>query len=81
VLAFFKLRRSDANVERPYKVHGGKAMGGLALVCGLLIAYFTFAYFTLDVWILFGVYYLLVAAIRVVLYFDDKSKNKIIVQE
>jgi APA family basic amino acid/polyamine antiporter len=80
VLAFFKLRRSDANVERPYKIHGGMAMGVLALVCGLLIAYFTFAYFTLDVWILFGVYYSLVAAIRVFMYFDDKSKDKVSVE-
>ncbi len=76
VLAFFKLRKVDAGIERPYRLHGGKPMGILALICALLISYFTFEYFTLDVWILFGVYYLLVAAIRVLLYFDDKSKAK-----
>ncbi len=77
VLSFFRLRKIDASVERPYKVHGGIPMGVLALVCALLISYFTFTYFTMDLWILFGVYYLLVAGIRLVLYYDDKSKAKV----
>jgi len=80
VLSFFKLRKKDAAIDRPYKVHGGLPMGILALVCALAIAYFTFAYFTLELWILFGVYYLLVAGIRIVLYYDDKSKAAVSVE-
>jgi len=80
VLAFFRLRKVDADVERPYKVHGGLLMGVLALVCALVISYFTFKYFTLDLWVLFGVYYLLVAVIRVVLYFDEKAKARVRVE-
>jgi len=79
VLAFFKLRKTDITVERPYKLHGGLPMGVLALICGLLISYFTFSYFSLDIWILFGIYYVLVAVIRVVLYVDNKSKVKMCV--
>jgi len=74
VLSFFKLRKTAADVDRPYKVHGGMVTGVIALLCALIISYFTFAYFTIDVWVLFGAYYLLVGGIRLLLYYDDKSK-------
>jgi len=66
-LAYLKFKRTAADMERPWKVPGGFATGVLALVCAGIIAYFTFAYFTLEVWILFGIYFGIVGVIRVVL--------------
>lgn len=71
-LAFIKLRVKGKEIARPWKVPGGIFTGVLALAGALIIAYFTFAYFTTEVWILFFLYFALVGAVRVALGIDSK---------
>ena len=66
-LAHVKFKAKNPEIERPYKVPGGIYMGILALICGVLITYFTVAYFTTEVWILFIVYFGIVGVIRLLL--------------
>jgi amino acid transporter len=66
-LAHVKFKVKNPDMERPYKVPLGIYMGIIALICGLLITYFTVAYFTKEVWILFVVYFGIVGAIRLLL--------------
>ncbi|NLK26206.1 MAG: APC family permease [Euryarchaeota archaeon] len=72
-LAFIKLRVKNKEIPRPWKVPGGLATGVLALFGGLVIAYFTFAYFTPDVWLLFILYFALVGGVRVALAVDARK--------
>ncbi len=67
-LAHVKFKAKNPDMIRPYKAPGGIIMGIIALICGVLITYFTVAYFTTEVWILFVVYFAIVGAIRVLLY-------------
>jgi len=67
-LAHVKFKAKNPDMERPYKAPGGIVMGIIALICGVLITYFTVAYFTKEVWILFVVYFGIVGAIRLLLY-------------
>ena len=69
-LSFIKFRLKNKNIERPWKVPGGIYMGFAALFGSVLIAYFTIIYFTLDVWILFFVYFAIVGGVRVLLSYD-----------
>ncbi|HXZ23733.1 MAG TPA: APC family permease [Methanomassiliicoccales archaeon] len=72
-LSFIKLRLKNKDVPRPWRVPGGIVMGFLALVGSLLIAYFTFVYFTTEVWVLFVVYFAIVGVIRLALHYDTRK--------
>ncbi len=72
-LAFIKLRISGKEIPRPWKVPGGIGMGFVALFGGLVISYFTFAYFTIDVWILFVLFFALVGVVRLALIIDSRK--------
>ncbi|MCP5762404.1 hypothetical protein NL346_27825, partial [Klebsiella pneumoniae] len=52
---------------------GGVATGVIGLVAATVICYFTFAYFTMDVWILFFIYFAIVGVVRVALGYDAKK--------
>ena len=66
-LAHIKFSVKNPDLERPYRVPGGIVTGIIALLCGLLITYFTVAFFTIDVWILFVIYFAIVGVIRLIL--------------
>jgi amino acid transporter len=72
-LAFIKLRITGKEIARPWKVPGGMGMGFLALFGGLVISYFTFAYFTVDVWMLFVMFFALVGVVRLILVIDSRK--------
>lgn len=76
-LSFIKFRLKNKNIERPWKVPGGIYMGVAALFGSVLIAYFTFVYFTMDVWVLFAVYFAIVGGVRILLSYDmNKHPDK-----
>ncbi len=70
--SFIKLRIKRKDIERPWKVPGGIVTGVIGLIAALIISYFTFAYFTADVWVLFFLYFMLVGGVRVALGVDAK---------
>jgi basic amino acid/polyamine antiporter, APA family len=72
-LSFLKLRVKNKNAVRPWKVPGGIFTGILALASSLIIIYFTILYFTLDVWLLFFLYFGLIGILRAYLYFDSRK--------
>jgi amino acid transporter len=57
-ISFLRLRDKHPEWHRPWKTPGGKVMGGLAVICGLVMAFYTFKYFDTNLWILFFVYFL-----------------------
>jgi APA family basic amino acid/polyamine antiporter len=76
-LAHVKFKAKNPDMNRPYKAPGGIIMGIIALICGVLITYFTVAYFTTEVWILFVVYFAIVGAIRVLLYLKKTDEPEV----
>jgi amino acid transporter len=72
-LSYLKLKFKAAELERPWKVPAGKVVGVLALTSGLVITYFTFAYFTVDVWIMFILYFAIVGFVRVIMNYDSRK--------
>ncbi|MFA5313172.1 MAG: APC family permease [Methanomassiliicoccales archaeon] len=72
-LSFIKMRIKGKDIPRPWKVPGGLLTGVLALIGSIFIAYFTFKYFTMEVWILFAIYFGIVGAVRVYMAYDSKK--------
>ncbi|MHC1604935.1 MAG: APC family permease [Candidatus Methanofastidiosia archaeon] len=58
-LSFIHLRNKYPNWKRPWKVPGGVATGVLAVVCGLLMCYYTVKYFDSMLWKMFIIYYII----------------------
>jgi len=56
-MAFIRLRNKHPEWQRPWKTPGGVAMGVLAVICSLVMAYYTFKYFDLTLWIMFLIYF------------------------
>ncbi|MFA5312123.1 MAG: APC family permease, partial [Methanomassiliicoccales archaeon] len=72
-VSFIKMRIKGKDIPRPWKVPGGLLTGVLALIGSIFIAYFTFKYFTMDVWILFVIYFGIVGAVRVYMAYDSRK--------
>jgi len=70
--AYVRLKYIMPNATRPWKAPGGVVMGMLATIAGIFITYEVFIYFTTDVWILFGIYFVFGFIIRLFLYYDSK---------
>jgi APA family basic amino acid/polyamine antiporter len=66
--AFIKFRIKEPGLERPWKVPAGLAVGVLALISGAIISYYTFAYFTEDVWIMVIGYFAIGLVLRILLW-------------
>lgn len=79
--SFIKLRIKRKDIERPWKVPGGVVTGVLGLIAAGVISYFTFAYFTEDVWILFILYFAIVGVVRVALGYDQKKHPEKYIRE
>jgi amino acid transporter len=79
--SFIKLRLKRKDIERPWKVPGGVATGVIGLVAAGIICYFTFAYFTIDVWVLFLIYFAIVGVVRVALGYDSKKHPEKYIKE
>jgi len=79
--SFIKLRVKRKDLERPWKVPGGVVTGVLGLIAAGIITYFTFAYFTTEVWILFFVYFAIVGVVRVTLGYDQKRHPEKYIKE
>lgn len=57
-ISFIKLRSKHPEWKRPWTAPGGVAMGYLAVICSLVMVYYTFKYFDATLWMLFGVYFI-----------------------
>jgi amino acid transporter len=71
--SFIKLRIKNKDIPRPWKLPAGMLVGVLAIIGSAFIAYFTFKYFTWDVWVLFAIYFGLVGGVRVYLAYDSRK--------
>ena len=56
--AHIKLRNKHPEWKRPWKAPGGVGMGVLAVICSLVMAYYTFKYFDVTLWVLFVIYFI-----------------------
>jgi amino acid transporter len=56
-LSFIRLRNKHPEWQRPWKAPGGIAMGVIAVICGLVMAYYTFKFFDSTLWTLFVIYF------------------------
>jgi len=67
-ISYFQYRKKFSELERPWKLPGGKFTAGLAVLDGALITFFTIEYFTVDVWTLCAIYFAIGVVIRVLLH-------------
>ncbi len=56
-LSFIRLRNKHPEWQRPWTAPGGKAMGVIAVICGAVMAFYTFKYFDLTLWVMFVIYF------------------------
>lgn len=57
-MAFIRLRNKHPEWQRPWMTPGGKVMGVLAVICSLGMAYYTFKFFDLTLWVMFAIYFI-----------------------
>ncbi len=56
--AFIKLRNKHPEWQRPWKAPGGVGMGVPAVICSVVMAYYTFKYFDVTLWVMFVIYFI-----------------------
>jgi APA family basic amino acid/polyamine antiporter len=73
-MAFIQLRNKHPEWKRPWMAPGGKLMGYLAVLCSAVMGYYTFKYFDLTLWALFGIYFVVLGG-PVWLYLRHRRKQ------
>jgi len=73
-LSFLKLRSAYPKWKRPWKVPGGSATGVLAVICGLVMVYYTFKYFDSTLWYMFILYYVIGFVLWLFLRYERSRK-------
>ncbi|WP_457551120.1 APC family permease [Desulfobacula sp.] len=73
-LSFIQLRNKHPEWKRPWVTPGGKIMGFLAVLCSVVMAYYTFKFFDSTLWMLFVIYFFVLGG-PVWLYLRHRRKQ------